>query len=75
MSIDNFLKRKNKSFLSKAKTRIPKLYKIKKRIGDIMSYEIIFNDMIDSLRMAELKLYEYTIVKEKEQKASPIIDK
>lgn len=30
-----------------------------------MSYEIIFNDMIDSLTMAEIKLYEYTIIKDK----------
>ena len=30
-----------------------------------MSYEIIFNDMIDSLTMAEIKIYEYNIIKEK----------
>ena len=27
-----------------------------------MSYEIIFNDMIDSLTMAEIKIYEYNII-------------
>ncbi len=31
-----------------------------------MSYEIIFNDMIDSLTMAEIKIYEYNIIKEKQ---------
>ena len=30
-----------------------------------MSYEIIFDDMIDSLRMANLKLYENNIINEK----------
>lgn len=33
--------------------------------GVMMSYEIIFDDMIDSLRMAQLKIYEYNIINEK----------
>ena len=33
-----------------------------------MAYEVIFNDMIDSLTMAELQLYEYNINNEKSQR-------
>ncbi len=61
----NLQYRKKLDVLSKVMTDLIILDKIRKRIGDFMSYDIIFNDMIDSLRMAEIKLYEYSIIKER----------
>ena len=59
------LQYKKRDVLSKNMTVYLKLIRIVKKDGIKMSYEIIFNDMIDSLTMAEIKLYEYTIIKDK----------
>ena len=60
------LQYKKRDVLSKNMTVYLKLIRIVKKDGIKMSYEIIFNDMIDSLTMAEIKIYEYNIIKEKQ---------